>query len=62
MSKFVIYKSKLSKRRNWYWHFKSSNGLIQADSGEGYLTRWNAKRGLKRFIDSVKTAEIQIKK
>ena len=59
MGTFTIYRSQ--KNRQWYWNYKSSNGFILADGGEGYVTRWNAKRGVKRFIKAVNSAEVIIK-
>lgn len=34
----------------WYWHFKSKNGKIRADGGEGYSSKSNATRA---FWDTV---------
>lgn len=41
-SKLTIYKA---KNKLWYWRLKSANGNILADSGEGYDTSSNARRG-----------------
>lgn len=52
---FVIFRG--SKRR-YYWHFVGANGEIVAQS-EGYLTRWSAKRGVKRFQALASQATLQ---
>jgi len=35
----------------WRWRMKASNGKIVADSGEGYATRSNARRAVKRLTN-----------
>jgi uncharacterized protein YegP (UPF0339 family) len=35
-------------RRKWRWHRKSANGRTIATSGQGFTTRWSAKRSAKR--------------
>lgn len=57
MAKFVIFKSK--KNKQWYWHLKGNNGEIVTQS-EGYRSRWNAKRGAKRFAQLAATAEVHV--
>lgn len=32
----------------WYWHRRSSNGGIVADSGQRYHRKWNARRAANR--------------
>lgn len=43
---FVIYKDKSGQ---WRWRFVAANGRIMADSAEGYVSRSNAARALRRF-------------
>lgn len=45
---FHIYQD---KKGLWRWRFKSANGKIMADSGEGYHSKGNAQRALNRFRD-----------
>jgi len=44
-AKFVLYKSKKDKK--FYWRLRHRNGRIIADSGQGYTTKPNAKKGIK---------------
>lgn len=32
----------------WFWHRRSSNGRIIADSGQQYRRKWSAKRSARR--------------
>jgi uncharacterized protein YegP (UPF0339 family) len=32
----------------WRWRLKASNGRIISDSGEGYATKGNVKRAIRR--------------
>ncbi len=41
MWKFEIYRD---NRGEYRWRLRAPNGLVIADSGEGYATRSNAKR------------------
>jgi uncharacterized protein YegP (UPF0339 family) len=36
-------------RQRWRWRVVAANGRVVADSGEAYLTKWNAKRAAKRL-------------
>lgn len=38
----------------WYYRVVSSNGKIVADSGEGYFSRWNAKRAARKLYPEAK--------
>lgn len=44
MAKFVIYKD---KRGEYRWRFKAANGRIIADSGEGYILKSGALKGVE---------------
>ena len=35
--------------RNWYWRLKAANGEIVAQS-EGYFSRYNAERAVKKIF------------
>lgn len=39
--------------RQFYWRGRSSNGMIVADGSEGYATRQNARRAVRRFTNAV---------
>lgn len=32
----------------WFWHRRSANGRIVADSGQRYRRKWNARRAAHR--------------
>ena len=34
----------------WYWHIRARNGRIIADGSEGYDSKGNALRAVKRLI------------
>lgn len=59
MARFRVFKSKSTKLlgRQWYWHLIGNNNKIMA-VGEGYTTKWAAKRATKRFAASVQDAPI----
>lgn len=58
MARFVVFKSPNNKQ--FYWHLKGDNNEILAQS-EGYVTRYGAKRGAKRFAKLAVNAEIHVK-
>lgn len=58
MVRFIIFRSKVN--RNYYWHLKGNNNEIMAQS-EGYVTRYGAKRGARRFAKLATKAEIHVK-
>lgn len=43
--KFEVFRGQNGR---WYWH-ATVDGRIIADSGQGYATKWNAKRALRRW-------------
>lgn len=45
MKKFEVYQDKAGE---WRWRYLQ-NGRIMADSGEGYATRFGAKRALRKL-------------
>ena len=45
--RFEIYKDKKGK---WRWRRRASNGLLKADCGYGYATKYNAKRAIRGDI------------
>lgn len=56
MATFTIYQDKSS---NWRWQLKADNGKIMADSGESYVSEYNAVRAAKRCKELVPTAPIK---
>lgn len=44
MATFVIFPD---KQRKWRWHLKANNGLIIADSGQGYASIADCKHGIE---------------
>lgn len=48
--RFEIYKDKAG---DWRWRARATNGLIVADSGEAYVSKWNAKRAVKALLRNV---------
>jgi len=36
---------------NWYWRIRAKNGRIIADGAEGYVSKQNAVRAFKRFLE-----------
>ena len=38
------------RRGLWRWRLVSANGRIMADSGEGYASKGNARRGWERLV------------
>ena len=47
---FEIYKD---KARKWRWRLVANNGKIVADGGEGYYSKFNVKRAIKKFIKGI---------
>jgi len=43
-AKFEYY---LDRAGNWRWHLKAPNGLIIADSGQGYSSRLDCLEGIR---------------
>ena len=43
--RFEIY---ADRRGLWRWRLKARNGRIVADSGQGYVRRWNALRAAQK--------------
>lgn len=62
MWKLTIYRD---RRGQWRWRIKARNGRIIAESGEGYVSKFNARRAAERIknaIDSwvlVRTLEVR---
>jgi len=46
---------------HYRWRFKAKNNKIVADSGEGYTTKQNLKKGINAFISAVKAEEYNVK-
>lgn len=55
MPKFNIYRDNRSEYR---WRLVADNGRIIADSGEGYVSKSEAKRAVERFKEAAPKAEI----
>jgi uncharacterized protein YegP (UPF0339 family) len=43
------------------WRFKAKNNKIVADSGEGYTTKQNLKKGMKTFMDAIASGDFNTK-
>lgn len=43
------------------WRFKAKNNKIVADSGEGYTTKQNLKKGINTFVSAVKEEKYNVK-
>lgn len=52
---FLIYPDKANEFR---WRLKSMNGAILADSGEGYSTKENCERAIKKIKQEIAEAVI----
>lgn len=55
MAKFEIFKDKKGEFR---WRLRAVNGKIIADSGEGYTTKTNCKKGIASVQKNAPKAEI----
>ena len=40
----------------WYWRMKSGNNRIIATGGEGYVSKRNALRAIKKLINDIRKA------
>ena len=58
LSKVQIYKD---RRGKWRWRLKASNGNILADSGQGYVRKFECWKGWKRldFFCSVYITKVE---
>lgn len=36
------------KRNEWRWRYRARNGWVQCDGGEGYSSKSNARRAVRR--------------
>lgn len=50
MITFIVHRG---RDGNYYWRGVSANGKVVADGGEGYSTRQNARRAVRRFVQAV---------
>lgn len=58
MNHIEIYKtSNALVSQRWYWRVRNQNGEIVTDGGEGYYSKWNAKRSAKKLFP-----QLEIKK
>lgn len=57
MHHFEIY---LDSARQYRWRFRSSNGKIIADSGEGYVRRSDCEHGIEIIKQFAASARVQI--
>jgi len=46
---------------HYRWRFKAKNNKIVADSGEGYTTKQNLKKGLAALSDAITSGDYNIK-
>ena len=49
-ARFEVYRD---RRGEWRWRLRSRNGLIIADSAEGYASRRNARRAVATVVDTI---------
>lgn len=49
------------KSGHFRWSFKAKNNKIVADSGEGYTTKQNLKKGMRTFMDAILTGQFNTK-
>jgi uncharacterized protein YegP (UPF0339 family) len=54
MSTIFVYRS--PEDQQWRWRFIASNGRIIADSGEGYVSEYNATRAAQRMLELAASA------
>ncbi len=57
MGKFEIRRA-ISGFNRYYWYLVSKDGEMLARSKGGYVTRWSAKRGVRRFVKLASAAEV----
>jgi hypothetical protein len=53
---FELYEDKAG---DWRWRLRHSNGNVIADSGEGYASKGNAKKGIQSVKNNAPDAEIE---
>lgn len=56
MAQFEIYQD---KRKKWRWRLTARNGLIVADSGQGYVRKRNVLRAIHRLSEIMDVANIK---
>ena len=54
--KFEIYQDKQGK---WRWRLQARNGRIVADSGQGYASKRNATRAVRRLKGEIALATVE---
>lgn len=54
---FQIYRD---LKREWRWRLKSTNGAVIGDSGEGYKRRTHAVAMVRRIMERVATARVDM--
>jgi uncharacterized protein YegP (UPF0339 family) len=54
---FEVYRDEADE---WRWRLVHDNGNIIADSGEGYSTRQNAEKGLRRVKNNAPNADVRV--
>lgn len=57
MSNIILFRS---RNNQYYWKMVASNGQVVATGGEGYTTKWGAKRGIRRFQRLAADASIEV--
>lgn len=45
-------------RGDWRWRLVAGNGRVIADSGEGYASKFNAKRAINTFVDEIRAMDL----
>lgn len=53
--RFELYRD---RKREWRWRLRAVNGRVLADSGEGYRSRFSARRAISALRFGVQHAEV----
>lgn len=56
-ARFELYEDAAAE---WRWRLRNADGQILADSGEGYASKHNARRGLRSVTRTVPTAAVEL--
>lgn len=56
MAAFTVYED---RAKAWRWQLKADNGKIIADSGEGYVSEYNAVRAARRCKELAPSASVK---
>jgi uncharacterized protein YegP (UPF0339 family) len=51
----------MDAKGHYRWRFKAKNNKIVADSGEGYTTKQNLKKGIAAFLSAIKEEDYNVR-